>query len=280
MKQIARDAVKNEFKTNFQIENQLDIINKKIAKGCPQHQGEVQMWFCKVCQKVICQFCVQEDHAPPDHEVTLLEGIAEEKRKKLENRKETISKAVGKLEKVCTQIEHELENIQSAKTKYQDHTQGVTDEIVRIFKQFDIVKDNLLTRHQDFDSLVTSQEMSLLEVYQEVLQDVDDYKTHINQLDDKLTDTNSKLLSDSKFEELITAELTLPEPPEIPTVNIPEPKEMPVDLLQQDLKEVAGLVKKIGQHLGMGNDEDESEASDSSVYYSDDDEVIHKLCKQ
>ena len=80
------DIAKNLFKTNFDIQSQLDVINTKLQIGCPLHCGESLMFYCKQCEKPVCQICLKHDHLLQNHELSSVEAKAQNIREEFQQK--------------------------------------------------------------------------------------------------------------------------------------------------------------------------------------------------
>lgn len=246
MKRVAQEAVKKEFKTNFQIKNQLDIISTKIKQGCQEHQGEIKMWFCKACKAILCQFCVLQDHNSGDHDVTLL-NLAQ-KKQAIKTVKGLVEKQVTDLESNFKRMEGQLADIHRTKGSCEEEKKQIMDEFMAVRIKLDSMASEVFASQESFLQQLTSKEMRILQVYQEAAEDLEHYKAKVDELDQKLADADqgidSPLLDDDE-----TLTETYLKPNAIPVIELPERPEISLDQLQHGMQKVQDILSGIRNEL-------------------------------
>ncbi len=135
MREIAENAARNEFKTNFHIESQLDMLKQKLEQGCPEHQGETLLFYCKTCNKPICQLCLAHEHIPPDHEISSVHRIAQEKREEFQVKKDRVVKRKNELEKAFQGCRRKLKDMQKVNNQCKKATQEL-DALYAVMADF------------------------------------------------------------------------------------------------------------------------------------------------
>ncbi|XP_072015248.1 E3 ubiquitin-protein ligase TRIM17-like [Amphiura filiformis] len=73
-----KNAAETQFRINFDIQSQLEMIKSTITNGCSKHTGEILLIFCKDCKKAICQKCLlEDDHLSKQHVLTSIKEEAQ-----------------------------------------------------------------------------------------------------------------------------------------------------------------------------------------------------------
>ncbi|XP_072036508.1 uncharacterized protein [Amphiura filiformis] len=129
IREIAVNAAANEFKTNFHIESQLDMLKKKMEQGCPEHQGETLLFFCKTCNKPICQLCLANEHIPPEHDISSVHRIAQKKRDGFKTKRDRVVKRKNELEKSLQACQRKHKDMQ----KVVNHCKKANQELDALY---------------------------------------------------------------------------------------------------------------------------------------------------
>ncbi len=129
-----KDAAQTQFKTNFDIQNQLELVESKISSGCSKHSGEKLMYFCTDCKKTICPVCLLEDHLSNNHVLT---SIAEESQKLqslYKNKQRSIEQRLSNEVKRHSQNQRQQEK--------QSNLKATADQLIKIL---DVSTQNMST---------------------------------------------------------------------------------------------------------------------------------------
>ena len=235
MREIAENAATHEFKTNFHIESQLDMLKKKLEHGCVEHQGETLLFFCKTCKKPICQLCLALEHTPPEHDITSVHKIAQEKRDEFKSKQSRVIKRKNELEKAFQGCQRKLKDMQKVKNQCKKASQEL-DALYAVMadfrKEMNKVESNLSTRVS-----------RMISDNHTILNRIERCEKQSKELDKILKKTDQELLQQSSAEENTNIHENLPQIPHVSPASVSTPEELGLLRLCKSMAEVKSQLR-------------------------------------
>ncbi|XP_072029055.1 uncharacterized protein [Amphiura filiformis] len=106
---------KKQFRTNFDIQSQLEIIKNKITSGCPKHKGEMLMFLCQTCDQLICPLCLGEEKHLQYCQFSTVKEAAQLIRAEFESEREDVNKKFINDQALLSQHKRHLTQLEKIK---------------------------------------------------------------------------------------------------------------------------------------------------------------------
>ena len=236
MQEVAKRAATNEFKTNFHIESQLDLLKKKLEQGCTEHQGESMLFYCKTCSKAICQLCLALEHTPPEHNITSINRVAKEKRSSYGSKKDGIVKRKNELEKALKGCQRKLKDMQKVKNQCKKASQEV-DALNVVMVDFKKVMSKA-------DHNLTTRVTRMINDNQTILKRIERCQKQSDELDSILGQTDQELLQQSN-EDVANMHENLPQIPHVSPNSVSLQLEEGLVRICKSISDIKGQLKGI-----------------------------------
>ena len=136
--------------------------NHAMLRGkprCSKHESKVLKFYCQTCEKLVCRYCMDFDHAKQNHPCVPAEDVADEKRQSFKTSVDSLEDKLRKgseaLEAVTNVTQLLKENLERAKVEVYLHKQEILNRIARQLDQRvqGIINDLDNEYNQSYESL-------------------------------------------------------------------------------------------------------------------------------